>query len=156
MILGLQPTGSNMPFAELDALYRHIFLTVANIEAVINVFEVLLLFKPLSHGSIDDVEKFLGLVPGELQITLSDLHSIIAVPLPQENANVIRHLRLFHASLGDFLFDKARSGRLFIDVQDAHTHFARYCIMHMPMTFLRIGMLNPFVFSFLIIGACCR
>jgi len=77
-------------------------------------------------------------MPGELQITLSDLHSIIAIPLPQGNDNGIRYLRLFHASLGDFLLDKARSGRLFIDVQDAHAHFARYCIMHMPMTFLTI------------------
>ena len=150
MILGLQPTGTSMPFAELDALYIHIFSAVSDIEAVIKVFEILLLFQPLSGRPIDEVEKFLCLIPGELQITLSDLHSIIAVPLPQGNDNVIRYLRLFHASLGDFLLDKARSGRLFIDVQDAHAHFARYCIMHMPMTFLTIGMLNALIF-FLII-----
>lgn len=152
MILGLQPTGNNMPFAELDTLYIHIFSTVADIKAVIRIFEVLLLFTPLSSGSIKDVEKFLNLKPGELQITLSDLHSIIAVPSPQEN--VIHHLRLFHASLGDFLFDKARSGNLFIDFQNAHAHFARYCIMHMSLTFLTIGMLSAFVFfTFLIIAS---
>jgi hypothetical protein len=139
MILGLQPTGKNMPFASLDELYMHIFLGVTDITAVIKVFEVLLLFPPLSNATIVDVEKFLFLEPGELQIILSDLHSIIAVPSPQEDAKAIRHLRLFHASLGDFLLDKARSGKLFIDAREAHAHMARYCIKHMPNTFLTMS-----------------
>ena len=156
MILGLQPTGKDMPFAALDELYMHIFLAVTDIEAVIEVFEVLLLFPVLSNASIDDVEIFLCLIPGELQIILSDLHSIIAVPSPQKNANVIRHLRLFHASLGDFLLDKARSGKLFIDAQQAHAHMARYCIRHMPMTYLTTGILNVFYSVLIIIGVRCR
>jgi hypothetical protein len=62
-----------------------------------------------------------------------------------------------HASLGDFPLDKARSGKLFIDAQEAHAHLARYCIKQMPMTFLTIGMLNVFVLSVLIfIRVCCR
>ena len=148
MILGLQPTGKNMPFAALDELYMHIFLAVADIEAVLKVFEVLLLFPYLSSASIDDVEIFLCLMPGELQIILSDLHSVVDVPSPQKqkNAFAIRHLRLFHASLGDFLLDKGRSGKLFIDAREAHAHMARYCMRHMPMTFLTMGMLNVFVF----------
>ena len=147
MILGLRPTGNNMPFAALDALYMHIFLAVADVEAVTKVFEVLLLFPYLSNAPIDAVEIFLCLMPGELQIILSDLHSIIAVPLPQNNASLVRHLRLFHASLGDFLLDKARSGTLFIDAREGHAHLARYCIRHMPMTFLTFGMLNVSFFS---------
>ena len=146
MILGLQPTGNNMPFAALDELYMLVLLAVADIEAVTKVFEVLLVSPLLSNASIDDLEIFLCLMPGELQIILSDLHSIIAVPSPQKNANEIRHLRLFHASLGDFLLDKGRSGRLYIDAREAHAHLARYCIRHMPMSFLTMGMLNFFVF----------
>ena len=143
MILGLQPTGKDMPFAALDELYKHIFLAVADIEAVMKVFEVLFFFPSLKH-SIDVVETFLCLTPGELQIILSDLHSIIAVPSPQDIAN--RNLRLFHASLGDFLLDKSRSGNLFIDAREAHAHMARYCIRRMPKTFLKMGMLNVLVF----------
>ena len=137
------------------ALPIYIFLAVADIEAVLKVFEVLLLFPLLSNASIDDVESFLCLMPGELQITLSDLHSIIAVPPPQKNANVIDHLHLFHASLGDFLLDKGRSGKLFIDAREAHARMARYCIRHMPMTYLTMGMLNVFVL-FHLNGVCCR
>ena len=160
MILGLQPTGKNMPFAALDELYMHIFLAVADIEAVMTVFEVLFFFPSLSSPSIDDVEKFLCLMPGELQIILIDLHSIIAVPSPQDVVN--RNLRLFHASLGDFLLDKSRSRNLFIDAQEAHAHMARYCIRHMPMPFLTRRMSNVFFSpSFLIIigiynrAPCC-
>ena len=157
MILGLQPTGKNMPFAALDALYMHIFLAVADLEAVTKVFEVLLLFPVLSNAPIDDVEIFLCLSPGDLQIVLIDLHSIIAVPSPQKNASVVRHLRLFHASLGDFLLDKARSGELFIDAREAHAHLARFCIGHLPTPFLTIGMLNVFVFfRFNNYRVCCR
>ena len=141
MTLGLQPTGKNMPFSSLDELYMHVFLAVTDIEAVIKVFEVLLLFPALSDATIDDVETFLCLMFGELQIILSDLHSIITVPSPQKNANVICHLCLFHASLGNFLLDKARSGKLFIGPREAHAHMARYCIRHMPMSFLTMGKL---------------
>ena len=133
------------------------FLAVADVEAVSKVFEVLLLFPFLSNAPIEDVEIFLCLMPGELQIILSDLHSIIAVPSPQKNASVVRHLRLFHASLGDFLLDKARSGELFIDAREAHAHLARFCIGHLPTPFLTIGMLNVFVFFRLNnYRVCCR
>lgn len=51
-------------------------------------------------------------MPGELQVILNDLHSIIYVDLLEGNAD--SSPASAHASLEDFLLDKARSRRLFI------------------------------------------
>ncbi|KAF8799381.1 hypothetical protein BYT27DRAFT_7201626, partial [Phlegmacium glaucopus] len=81
------------------------------------------------------VEKFLGYQHGELQIILADLHSVIFVPSPSLNSNSEEdQLRIFHASLGDFLLDRSRSGDLFIDASEAHARMAENCIQHVtPM-----------------------
>ncbi|KAF8810784.1 hypothetical protein BYT27DRAFT_7185563 [Phlegmacium glaucopus] len=136
IIFGLKTSGKQVPFAELDALYRLIFLSAENIEAVLEVFAFRLLFR----SGLDDswlgmytpcmIENFLGYQPGELQLILADLHSVIFVPSPSLNRNSKDHLQIFHASLGDFLFDRSRSGDFFIDASKAHARIAEICIQH--------------------------
>ncbi|KAF8799040.1 hypothetical protein BYT27DRAFT_7202813 [Phlegmacium glaucopus] len=140
IIFGLKTLGKQVPFAELDALYRLIFLSAENIEAVLEVFAFRLLFP--SRNNLHDerlgiftpyvIENFLGYQPGELQIILADLHSAIFVPSPSLHSPWAEpQLRIFHASLGDFLFDRSRSGDLFIDASKAHARMAEICIQHM-------------------------
>ena len=81
------------------------------------------------------------------RVIISVLHPIqvIAVLLPKLNLNLSRHRRLFHASLG---LDKARSGRLFFNVQD---HLTRHCITHNDL--FKNWYVKYIRFSSLIFGA---
>jgi hypothetical protein len=120
IIFGISPRGKTTPFAEMDSLYLHIFMSASdNIETALEIFAVLF-FLHGQHLQITPrlVESLLSLREGEVFMVLSDLHSIISVPSPDERDSP---LRLFHASLGDFLTDRSRSGNsLFLDPGVCH------------------------------------
>src|ERR1700678_50927 len=83
IIFELQTPGSHAPFAKLDPLYNFIFASVDNIEAVLDVFMFLLLLKSgpeFLKDRISVVEAFWGYQPGDLQIILAGMHSVIFVP----------------------------------------------------------------------------
>jgi NACHT domain len=112
IIFGISPRGKTTPFAEMDSLYYHIFMSASdNIETALEIFAVLLF---LHHEDLQVIpsfiEPFLSLREGEVFMVLSDLHSIISVPSLDEQYSP---LRLFHASLGDFLTDRSRCGDTF-------------------------------------------
>jgi len=134
VVFGQKTPGKQVPFAELDALYWLIFSSAEDIGPVLEVFAFLLLFANVnSHEQIHTpyvVEKFLGYQSGDLQIILADLHSVISVPSPSQN-HTLAKLRIFHASLGDYLLDKSRSGVYFIDAPNAHARMAGICIQCM-------------------------
>ncbi|PPR05796.1 hypothetical protein CVT26_010146 [Gymnopilus dilepis] len=133
IIFGLMSPGRNTPFAELDSLYAHIFNSVgAHIDRAMEVF-TFLLFKASDVGAgVDIVEDFLCLREGELQTILTDLHSVIHVP---EALETTQQLRLFHASLGDFLMDRSRSGNFFVGVREGHAQMMRYCLRRLTYSF---------------------
>jgi len=112
IIFGISPCRKTIPFAEMDSLYLHILTSASdNIETALEIFAVLLF---LHHRDLRItprfIESFLSLREGEVFMILSDLHSIVSVPSPDEQDSP---LRLFHASLGDFLTDRSRSGDTF-------------------------------------------
>ncbi|KAF8181613.1 hypothetical protein BJ912DRAFT_608505 [Pholiota molesta] len=129
IIFGLTSPGKDTPFAELDALYNHIFSSVGDIDNVINLFCVLLFTKKSTvEKTPTEIEKFLFLVPGEIDIVLSELHSIISVPSPDDPKGI---LRISHASLSDFLLDRSRAGKFFIDTGVGHAKIASLLLKHM-------------------------
>ena len=101
------------PFAELDQLYIQILssyptsqlLTLKNILGYVVV--------PSNHMGIetDEIEAFLGLRRGQVNLTLRGLRSVVSC----EGYN---RFVLIHASFGDFLLDKARSKDLCIDAEE--------------------------------------
>ena len=136
IIFGLQTPGSQAPFAKLDTLYNFIFASVDNIEAVLDVFMFLLLLKSgpeFLKDRISVVEAFWGYQPGDLQIILAGMHSVIFVPSSSQD-----NLRIYHASLGDFLCDKSRSGRFFIDPPEAHARMAKRSVEYVSTIFERM------------------
>ena len=123
IILGITSRGEDTPFADLDALYSHIFSSVKDNDKVLGVFSVLLFVKESGIRKTSAlIEGLLGLRSGDLMITLIDLHSILDIPA-QEDAGEIRVL---HASLGDFLLDQSRSGNYHLDQGYAHANLARH------------------------------
>jgi len=134
VILGLEPRGDNTPFAELDAFYSHIFSSINNLDLVVKIFSFLI-FKQdelyTRYSTMELLENFLGLRPGELNATLADLHSILDIPSPDDSSAFIR---ILHASLPDFLLDKGRSGTYYIDSESAHCFLFKCCIRMLSET----------------------
>ena len=120
VIFGISAAENDAPFAELDALYRQIFSTVINVDKLRDVLSVILLTAhvPKTQAAI---EEFLSYSSGTVDILLSDLSSIIALPLTEE---VDGQIQILHASLTDFLYDRSRSVDMFIDVEVAHAFIA--------------------------------
>ena len=123
-ILGILPTLANeSPYAALDALYTYILSSVDD-SRVMQIFSLLIVPRHADDGfgtfnSPDMIARLLLFQPGDTQLILADLSSIVAVE--------DRHspIRLYHASLNDFLLDQSRSGSLFVDLSKAHERLAR-------------------------------
>ena len=109
------------PFAELDALYNQILSTISQIEKALDILMVLMLIRELPPRP-DILDGLFSYRPGETRAILSDLHSILSLP-PTDNRR--GNIRIFHASLSDFLLDAKRSGRFFIDLAKCRTTIAR-------------------------------
>ena len=128
VILGIRPPrhAREMPFGELNALYMHIFTAVEEIETVLLIlgfylFPSLYTYSsrdPLCSYSLMDIgnlEDFFLLSRGDIEMLFGDLSSLVVI------SNSRPHIRLLHASLGDFLLDPSRSRELFIDLSNIHT-----------------------------------
>jgi hypothetical protein len=124
-----EPGQPETPFVELDSLYHLILSSVADIEKVKDVLMFLVLRPrgPLLTQTTTLIEAFLFYRPGEIDMILADLHSIIYVPRPGDEA---RELRFFHASLPDFLLDRSRSMDLFLDQGAAYAKLTGLAVKH--------------------------
>ena len=122
IILGISGAEDDSPFAELDALYRQIFSKVIDVDKLRDVLSVILLATHVPKSQVA-IEEFLSYSPGTVDILLSDLSSIIALPLPEE-ADRQLEIKVLHASLTDFLYDRSRSVDMFVDVEAAHAFIA--------------------------------
>ena len=120
IILGICPPQKDLPFAELDALYMHILTGVEDIERVLEILSILL-FTGYPYWTSPEVEVLLSLQPGEVELYLGDLSSLVNIA-PNQLIYVL------HASLTDFLIDPTRSKEFWMNPPARHTAFARYCL----------------------------
>ena len=111
IILGLRSKGKDLPFTELDALYRYILTSVEDTTTTIQILATVLTLTIPGH--IDVLASIVNLSPSDVKLCLIDLGSL--VKWKEDWLNVL------HASLGDFLFDEARSQELYIDCRSIHT-----------------------------------
>jgi hypothetical protein len=129
IILGIRPPQKDLPFAELDALYTHIFAGVEDIERVLEILGVVFFSHPHLHHSpsLVMIEKFLSLRTEDVEMYLVDLSSLVSIGLDQE-------VHILHASLTDFFMDPTRSKELWINPPTRHTMFARRCLQSLQFT----------------------
>jgi hypothetical protein len=123
IVLGLRPPQRDLPFAELDALYMHILASVEDIDTVLEILSFLLfcfLDFP-QYWSAWEIEEFLLLQPGDVELYLGDLSSLLYIGPNQD-------IHILHASLSDFLTDPKRSKGLWINPRLRHTALARRCL----------------------------
>ena len=123
VVLGLSGSQSLNPFTELDELYQEIFRAAVDKPLTSHLLGALLLLKtPLPVASL---ENLLGLKPGDAERALCHLHSIVRIP---NNIDDDTGVGLYHASLGDFLFDSQRAGIYHIKMESAHATLAESCL----------------------------
>jgi len=125
VVLGIRPPrhAREMPFGELDALYRHIFTALEEKETVLLILGFWLLSSsryPRFHPG--DIEDFFLLNRGDIEVLFGDLSSVITI----SEVNI----RILHASLSDFLLDAARSKEFYIDFANIHTRCMQLCFHH--------------------------
>ena len=128
IILGIRPPQrDSLPFAELDALYRHILANVEEIEPILEILSFLFFYSFNPSGwKAPEIEEFLALQPGAVELYLGDLSSLVSIA-PDKGINIL------HASLTDFLVDPTRSKELWINCQARHTVFARRCLQSLQL-----------------------
>jgi hypothetical protein len=119
IVLAIRPPQKDLPFAELDALYTHIFTGVEEIEPALEILSLLLISFPDPHTPI--IEEVLSLQPGDVELYLGNLSSLVNIGHQQE-------IKILHASLTDFLLDLTRSKEFWINPRSRHTMFARRCL----------------------------
>lgn len=118
---------SGTPFSELDAIYIHLFSSISNIQAVLQIMGILI--APIKTESpletLIDIEEFLSLKAGDVELILADLSSVVRCEMRYGP------IQLLHTSLGDFLHDKRRSRQFYIDGSTQHTELALLCFKSM-------------------------
>ncbi|KAF9558797.1 hypothetical protein CPC08DRAFT_549250 [Agrocybe pediades] len=115
-IFQLRPPFKDLPFTELDALYRLIISKAEDLPTVLDIlaFPALYGFFP-----VQDIEAILQLGRGGVEVLLADLHSIITI----DNDGDVKFL---HKSLVDFLSEPQRAGDLYRDLSKTRlSHVAR-------------------------------
>ncbi|KJA20654.1 hypothetical protein HYPSUDRAFT_203626 [Hypholoma sublateritium FD-334 SS-4] len=116
IIRGLRPSGRLTPYAQLDALYRHIFAQVDDLPTVLDLLAYTIFVpdygKAFKSMSLKSVLFLLGLTEDDVQEMLAPLTSVLILDLKHKK------ISFRHASLPDFLRDEKRS--------------ERYCIRTLP------------------------
>ncbi len=102
---GLRPRGALTPFAQLDALYRHIFSQVRDIEVTSLILAINILNE--SPKSLINIAHFLGMETADIYVALASLQSVV-------DCRTNDYIQFLHASLPDFLLDKERSLEYYI------------------------------------------
>ncbi|KAJ7436919.1 hypothetical protein FB451DRAFT_1453366 [Mycena latifolia] len=105
------PTECGTPFHALDKLYSQILRDVPFQSHLLDILCAIV------HGSelklsTKNIEKLLGLDPGDVKLTLRHLQSLLLVP--QDETHIIS---LHHKSFHDFLLDPNRSGKFHIGLK---------------------------------------
>ncbi|KAF8959727.1 hypothetical protein BDZ97DRAFT_1922701 [Flammula alnicola] len=131
IVINLVKDPENRPYAELDALYAHIFAQAKKPELALCILRIHLMesVEPnvdLPFEEIRFIERFLGLGEGKLELTLTDLLSIVEV----ERQGEALKIKFLHASLPDFLLDETRAGRFYANSDKICVHLFRRCLNH--------------------------
>ncbi|KAF4613047.1 hypothetical protein D9613_010726 [Agrocybe pediades] len=107
-IFKLRPPFKDLPFTELDALYR---LIISKAEDVSTVLDILAFPALYGRYPLRDIEAILQLEQGSVEILLADLYTIITI--------IDGHVGFLHKSLTDFLAEPQRAGDLYQDLSKA-------------------------------------
>ena len=124
-VFKLKSSKTDTPFAALDALYLQIFSSVENdqIDNVLKVLSALILIKKYKIDGLDFLEELFEYRPGQLEGVMGDMVALVDIPTGRRLP-----VKIYHASLPDFLLDPSRSGNFFLDPPRAYAHLSLQCL----------------------------
>ena len=125
IVLGLELSRNDRPFAQLDALYRGILSSVDDVKATIRLLGILILVNLYKTPEV--MGQFMFIDPGEIRCLLADLASVVKC-LDKDTP-----IRMLHASFPDFLFDQSRSEEYYIDSSIVHAEIAQLYLSHIEL-----------------------
>ena len=127
-VLGLQSSNNtDVPFATLDELYLQIFGSIGKDE-IEGVMEVLSARICLKVRVLEVLEEFFDYRRGELACVLRGISSLVLVPERRWDPFDETEVKIYHASLPDFLLDRTRSRSFYLDPPAVLLKLARRCI----------------------------
>ena len=120
---------ADRPYAQIDGLYGHIVAGVPedDRDMVWRIFGILLLAREHDfrnsriRTSPSELERILELEPGQVNLVMDPLLSIISLP-QNRNDSIYFH----HASIADYLLDESRSGSMRLEMGPVHEALAKY------------------------------
>jgi len=125
IILGLRPNGKDLPFAELDAVYRYILSSVKDITTTVQIIATALTLR--TPHKFEALSRIFDLSRSDIKLGLIDLGSLIEYGNSWDSG-----FKVLHASVGDFLFDEARSQELFVNRPSIHTKVLQALLREYP------------------------
>ncbi|KAJ7262570.1 hypothetical protein C8J57DRAFT_1183979 [Mycena rebaudengoi] len=99
------------PFSALDQLYMQILSTAPARHRLLPILRALEFLEFQVHPG--GIEELLELEPGDVQLILRGLHSVLDIPDPKHNY-YWNQILVHHASFRDFLNDQSRSGEFYV------------------------------------------
>ncbi|KAJ7899385.1 hypothetical protein B0H13DRAFT_1622782 [Mycena leptocephala] len=114
VIMGMTEPRFGVPFAALDQLYTQVLAQVPDQPQLLKILKVITTDLSDDPLSVTSIEQLLRLEPGDVQLALHGLHSVINL---QNHCYISTH----HASFCDFLQDPARAGIFYIGGCQHHT-----------------------------------
>jgi len=130
VVTNLRPAqGSDLPFAQLDALYAMIFSGVAQIDKVLYALSMYFMRIDMMRYDFTVYERLLQFEEGELETLFCDLGALVQI----KQVGEIKRIRILHASLEDFLLDSTRSKEYFIDLNLQRNKHVENSLRHLPL-----------------------
>ncbi|KAF8154262.1 hypothetical protein B0H34DRAFT_83081 [Crassisporium funariophilum] len=146
IVLGLSSsaTSTENPFAQLDALYRHILSSVDHKWTVLKILGVLIIprkedddFGDYSTPAM--LQQLLFLQPGDVELALNDLLSVLTFSTPDAP------IRLLHASLAEYLLTPSRALDFYVNLRLSHAALARGYLNYTPTEHKSVAFWNPII-----------
>ncbi|KAF7348929.1 putative nwd2 protein [Mycena venus] len=113
IIIQSLPLDLESPFAALDQLYIQILKGVPTRHLCVlsDILSAVAHFQ--SHFTLGDLEELLGLEPGNAELILRPLHSVLQIP-----EAMWAQIEVHHASFLDFLKDETRSSCFYVGSEE--------------------------------------
>ncbi|KAF9255990.1 hypothetical protein L218DRAFT_1081575 [Marasmius fiardii PR-910] len=107
------------PFIELDNLYHLILSSNPERDKLLSILSAIIILQ--NHrlpSSPEFIELLLGFPPGEVDLSLRAMHSVLDIRGRRD------HIRVYHTSFTDYLDNESRSAEFYIDKPKEHNALA--------------------------------
>ncbi|KAJ3834037.1 hypothetical protein F5878DRAFT_545508, partial [Lentinula raphanica] len=112
------------PFGELDRLYQEILSVNRKAGLLCRILGAIVISPEKRVPTTVMIEQLLGLEPGTVSAALWGMHSVLKASPNEVQGKIV----FAHKSFTDFLLDRDRSGKFFIDRQSHHNFMACRCL----------------------------